>query len=111
VQFIVDWIIFYAEIVICECFLASTAAWLWWHDFVLFGLLFDRKGRGKTVNVFICNQTVLDLTASATLLIQMVAIVAGVTNIKSGLVTFSDMKMMNMIPCCMDGRKSAIDRR
>ena len=62
------------------CFaVTSAAAAAAANGVVLFALLFHGQGRGKTVNVFICNQTALDLTASLMIVFKLSAIIAGVT--------------------------------
>jgi hypothetical protein len=51
---------------------------------VLFVLLYDRETRGSTANVFICNQTALDLIACSAMLISSAMELGGVFDYMSG---------------------------
>jgi hypothetical protein len=55
------------------------------NGFVLFILLYHRKTRGNTTNVFICNQTLLDLLACFFVVVSVSMRTAGLFNYEAGV--------------------------
>jgi len=56
---------------------------------MLISLVLYQKTAKKTINIFICNQTILDLVISSTMFVKLPLVMAGYSKTKTGVLRIS----------------------